>query len=138
MNLEWKNEYTVGVKEIDDQHKKIIMFINELDNGIHGEDTKGVIHEIIINLNDYAKFHFSTEEKYFDQFNYEDKEEHTKRHRDYEVKVVDLEKKILELKGEDATRLAFEILDFLEDWWVNHILYEDKEYTELFNKNGLY
>jgi hemerythrin-like metal-binding protein len=137
MKLEWKEEYGVGVEEINNQHKKIIGFINELDNSTHSDNAKEGLTATIDNLNDYAKFHFATEEKYFDQFDYEDKEDHKKRHHDYMDKVIDFEKKVAELNGGDAIKLAFEMLDFLEDWWVGHILHKDKEYTKTFNDNGL-
>ena len=137
MKLEWKEEYSVGVGEIDSQHKKIIGFINDLDNSVQSENAKEELGNTIEGLNAYAKFHFTTEERYFEQFNYEDRQEHEKRHDDYMNKVTDFEKKVGELNGGDTVKLAFEMLDFLEDWWVNHILHEDKGYTETFNNNGL-
>jgi hemerythrin len=30
-----------------------------------------------------------------------------------------------------------DLLDFLEDWLVDHLNGQDKKYTECFNKNGL-
>lgn len=138
MKLEWKEEYTVGVEELNSQHKKIIGFINDLDNAIHTKNTKEKLCEIINGLNDYAKFHFITEEKYFEEFDYPKIEEHKMYHGDYMVKVIDFEEKVQKLNGHSAIELAFEMLDFLEDWWVDHILHKDKEYTKTFNEHGLY
>jgi hemerythrin len=138
MKFEWKDEYSVGVEEINTQHKKIIGLINDLDAAVHAGNTKEDLDKIINDLNDYAKFHLATEEKYFDEFNYPDKEEHKKRHDTYVIKVTDFDDKIKKLDENGAIKLAFEMIDFLEDWWVNHILYEDKKYTKTFNDHGLF
>ena len=137
MKLEWKEEYSVKVKELDEQHKKLFGFINDLNDAVHAENTKKELYEMIDDLNNYAKFHLATEERYFEQFDYVDRQEHEKRHNDYIVEVLNFEEKVHKLNGHDATKVAFEMLDFLEDWWVNHILHEDKGYTETFNNNGL-
>jgi hemerythrin len=56
-----EDTYTVGVKLIDDQHKKMFDTINQLIEVLGGVPTKSQIDEIVNNLVEYKKFHFTTE-----------------------------------------------------------------------------
>ncbi len=132
--LIWNESNSVGVKEIDEQHKKIFGMINELYSAMKESKEKQVLNGLIAGLLDYAKYHFSTEEKYFDEFNYEGKEMHIDRHHRYVDKILQFEKEFEEKKD----FLSYDILDFLEDWWIKHINGADKGYTECFHKHGLY
>jgi hemerythrin-like metal-binding protein len=61
----WSDELSVNIEEIDKQHKKLIDVINVLFNAMIEGKTQNIIDTIIDDLIDYAKYHFSTEEKYF-------------------------------------------------------------------------
>jgi hemerythrin-like metal-binding protein len=137
MKMEWKSEYSVKIKEIDDQHKKLFAFINSIDELVGKENIKNEITELVEGLIDYSIYHFNTEEKYFDKFDYIDSDKHKESHDDYKVKVAEFKKKIEDASDSDMTDIAYEILDFLEDWWVEHILHEDMKYAELFIKSGV-
>jgi len=78
--LEWEDKYSVGVVEIDDQHKRMFATINELLDSINNGTTEEHIGNIIESLVKYKIFHFETEEKYFKEFNYDGAEEHISRH----------------------------------------------------------
>ena len=45
--LIWDDKYSVGVKEIDDQHKNLFVVINELFRSIDSGITEEVIKKII-------------------------------------------------------------------------------------------
>lgn len=137
MKLEWKEKYSVKVGEIDEQHKKLFGFLNAMDELIRNNGPKSEALKLIEGLNDYADYHFETEEKYFEQFNYVGSDNHKKSHNDYRVKIGEFLEQINTVEDATMTAFLFEILDFLEDWWVNHILDEDKKYTQAFNNNGL-
>ncbi len=92
------------------------------------------IKKILKELVNYADYHFSTEEKYFEKFNYGGATEHNLLHDKYKKKMVQF---FDESESSVGKIVPFEILDFLEDWWFNHINSEDKKYTECFVSNGL-
>lgn len=129
----WRDEYGVGVKVFDVHHKKLFGYIDELHEIIH-ENMTDVKFEIILEkFIDYADFHLRAEEEMFDKYNFPGKDEHVSAHESYR-------KKVLSFKGKregDNKNLAIDFLDFLEDWWVGHVVGMDKKYTEFFNKNGL-
>lgn len=93
-----------------------------------------VLVDILRELRAYSEFHFTAEEKYFDQFNYEGAAEQKHEHEKF--------RRMIDLLGgkirKDGTEATFELLDFLEDWFVVHIINLDKQYTKCFNEHGLY
>jgi len=131
--LEWKDKYSVGVELIDDQHKKMVAVINQLIEVISSAPDKEKIAEIIKQLVEYKQFHFDTEEKYFKEFNYEEAEEHIAKHREFTVKLGKLQEEF----GDDLMGFSFALVDFLEDWLVDHLLTMDQKYVECFASHGL-
>lgn len=132
--LTWTLENSVGVKELDTQHQKIFSLINRLHGAMKQNRAHTEIKTILQELVDYANYHFSTEEKYFDQFNFEFKQAHTDNHHYYTQKINEFVEKSNQQTG---LILSYELIDFLEDWWLHHINIEDKKYTKCFNDNGL-
>lgn len=131
--LKWEDKYSVGVLEIDDQHKRMFAVINELLDAIDTGTTEEHLENIINSLVKYKIFHFATEENYFKKFNYEFTEEHTNKHREFNDKLAILQKKYPKYTVE----FAFELIDFLEDWLINHLMVQDQKYKECFHSHGL-
>jgi hemerythrin len=132
--IEWTPEYSVGVAEIDEQHKKMFATVNNLYDAIHAKGTTELLRKFIQEMVDYADYHFSTEEKYFEKFKYHEKDEHIKTHNVYRERVLKYVKEF----EENKEFLSFEILDFLEDWWLGHIAKVDKRYMDFFHFRGLW
>lgn len=130
----WNEDLSVNVKEIDDQHKHFVGLMDELYGAITGNKADEMLGGIIDNVAKYAGFHFSTEEKYFDLFHYEHADEHKIAHA---ALVAEVEKFVAD-KSENRTALAMKLLDFLENWLVEHLEIHDKKYTKCFNEHGLY
>ncbi len=135
--LEWKDEYSVNVKAIDEQHKNVINFINDLSALISPRGIEGEYKPVLEKMIDYADYHFSFEEKYFEEFDYEHTEVHKKQHDKYSQKIDDFKKKSINNSEVDIV-MVYDMLDFLGDWWVDHILEVDKKYTKTLNDNGVY
>ena len=128
----WKQDYSVGVEIIDDQHKHFIDIFNRLYSIIQQGQTTSldkIIEELVI----YTKVHFDTEEKYFKEFNYEGASEHINAHKILTAKVGEF----LERKNEDQLIVSFELLDFMENWLIDHLSVMDKKYTKCFKEHGL-
>ncbi len=119
----WKNEYSVAVKEIDDQHKQLFNIINTLYDSIKTNNIEKMRSGILTKLIRYTSYHFQTEEKYMEKINYKGITEHKKIHQDF---INDLEKYVEEI-FEGKPGLTITLLVFLQDWLVNHIIKEDKK-----------
>jgi len=128
--ITWKDEFSVQIEEIDDQHKKLIAMINELDN--LGGDKKEVISEVLAKMVDYAKFHFKTEEDYFKEFHYENEKEHIEQHHGFLEKAMEFYNKFN--SGEEVLDT---IASYLKTWLLEHILGSDHEYIKCFKDHGL-
>jgi len=131
-HFEWKDAYSVKVKIIDEQHKNLFKIIDELYQSILAGNQKENLPEILKQLNDYANYHFSTEEKYFKKFNYKEADVHIAIHQTFKKRLAGME-----AKASNKNFDGFELLVFLQNWWVNHILDIDKKYSENFNQHGL-
>lgn len=131
--FEWKEEYSVGVELIDEQHKVFIGILNDLYTSIISKKEDVVLDDIFIQLVKYTEFHFQTEERYFDEFHYEGAEEHKAEHARLCAQIAVLrEKQEGSLKGN-----PFELLDFLEAWLIDHLMGMDMKYTDCFHAHGL-
>ncbi len=129
----WNDDFSVNVEEIDNQHKKLVEMMNNLHNAMKDGKGNNVIGEIINKMIDYSIYHFSTEEKYFDMFNFPQKEQHKQVHKDFVEKVTAFKKDF----ENNKVMLTIEIMDFLSNWLQNHILGDDMEYSDFFVENGL-
>ncbi len=131
--LLWSEEYSVNVKELDAQHQQIFSIINELIEQISKEPNEEKIKQIIARILDYKKYHFTTEEKYFSEFGFEGAIEHEEKHRLFNAKIDEITK-----SGKDTVGITFDLIDFLEDWLVEHIMTVDRKYIKCFNEHGLF
>lgn len=131
--LEWDEKYSVGVVQIDNQHKKMFDTINQLIALLTSKPTQSEVDVIIKALVEYKQYHFRTEEEFFEKFNYEHAEEHKAKHSEFNTKLASL---VEQYKG-DTIGLAFSLVNFLEDWLIDHLMIEDQKYVVCFHEHGL-
>ncbi len=132
--FEWNDSYSVGVSEVDRQHKVLFDLINNLHDSMKKGEGNNVMGQILDELTDYTKNHFKYEEDRFARFGYELKDEHMRFHREFVSKVEGFQSDFKNNKG----MLSMKVISFLRDWLLKHIKTEDPKYTELFNANGLH
>lgn len=124
--FEWSLDMSVGKKEIDDQHKKLLGQINKIiDSLVYGVKSTEV-HSAIQFFDVYAKDHLKYEEKYMEEIGYPHLDHHKKDHQEF----LDNYKKLKERLdlGIDEKTILIEIENYLGTWWINHIGEEDKKY----------
>ena len=122
----WKDELTVNVKEIDEQHKKLFAIINQTID-IY-ENRSDDICEVMRDLVDYTIYHFSTELEYMAEHNYYNYIAHHKEHQDFTNKINDFISKLdEETVSKNKKALAKELIILFRDWYLNHILNADRK-----------
>lgn len=80
--IPWSDEYKIGIKEIDLQHRKLFDLVNklyELDDA-NEANIKESLRTILYEFSDYMKVHFKDEEAYMRAINYPDLAGHMKLH----------------------------------------------------------
>jgi hemerythrin len=126
--INWKDKlYSVGVDHIDEQHKKLVGMLNDLYVAIHSKKQDEIIHDVLIGLVDYTKYHFSSEEEYQAQINYPDIAQHKAQHKELICDVAVILNKLK--KGQDVG--IYELIAFLKRWLLNHILDEDMKFRQV-------
>jgi len=133
MLIEWSDELSVGIQEIDEQHKVLVQLVNEMHDAIHDHRGREASAEILPRLGEYTKIHFAVEESLMRIFDYPGYDEHKKQHEELLKEIVDLQQKIESGKSS----VSFQLLHFLKMWLTQHILDSDKEYTPYFLKAGI-
>ncbi len=135
MAIPWKEEYDLGIKIIDEQHKGFVDILNSLYDLTEENKKEGVnVSDIFKNIYKYTNEHFGTEEAFFDEFDYEETVKHKLAHSDFIDKIKELEKKLIKNHN---TEIFFEIMDFLENWLIEHLNDFDKKYVKCFKEHGL-
>ncbi len=141
--LEWDPRFSVRIAEIDQQHKKLIGFINRLHESMQPAGNQNALETAIEELSaqatvinemvEYSSYHFSTEEKYMRQYMYPDYEKHKKEHEYFINKVRTLKSDF----DSGKAILSSQIMEFLKEWLSGHILGVDKKYEPFFQAKGL-
>lgn len=132
--IQWSNDLSVHIKEIDAQHKKLIQLINTLHDFMAMGKAKDVMGQTLAELVDYTVYHFSTEERLFQQHGYPGYAEHKAQHDELTRQAKELKAKFD--KG-DAL-ITLDVMNFLVDWLNKHIIGSDKLYTSFLNKKGVF
>jgi hemerythrin len=132
--FEWSEAISVNIREIDEQHKKLIAIIQALYDSIAGGKGQEAWKAVINDLIEYTAYHFRTEEDYFRKYEYPEQKFHTEEHELFTKQVIELKKKFE--KGQVIMSMDF--FNFLTNWLNNHILKVDKKYSLFFNDRGLF
>ncbi len=128
-HLKWSSDLDVGVELIDEQHKRIVKYINELYDAQRAKNAEKA-GEIIDDLVEYTVSHFSFEESMMEQANYPFLSAHQKVHALFIKRVGDYIKRYE--AGED---IVDELLNTLQKWLINHIRNEDGDYGPALRAN---
>lgn len=132
--VEWSDHLSVGIEEIDEQHKMLVALINRLyDETIAHQAEASVLDDILHELVEYTIIHFAVEESLFRIFHYPATETHTRHHQDLKHQVLELQQKIK--RGE--VNVNTEMLLFLKNWLQHHIIEEDKQYAPFLLEQGV-
>jgi hemerythrin-like metal-binding protein len=118
--IQWIEEYSIGNKEIDEQHKVLFIMVNDFFN----QDDKQSAVMLFQNLSSYIDLHFESEENLLRQINYPDTEDHIKKHGELRDKFHLLQNKLDDYDLDTHHKIAM----FLYNWLAKHILKADMAY----------
>lgn len=130
-HLAWTSELEIGIEVIDNQHRRIVDYINALHDASITKDRKQIGY-VIEQLIEYTLSHFAFEEELQEQAGYPFVKAHQKVHQLFARRVGEFQQRF-EL-GEDVSE---PLLTLLRTWLINHIRRDDADYSELVKANVL-
>ncbi|MDD5298674.1 MAG: bacteriohemerythrin [Rhodocyclaceae bacterium] len=121
----WNDALSIGIEDIDDQHKGLIALINDVWKALMSHAAAQNIESIVLDLDDYTCTHFKEEEALQERYGYPGLEAHKESHAFFIGKVKELDARIA--AGEI---IGLELLEFLSDWLTYHISIVDRQYAD--------
>ncbi len=132
--ITWTDDLSVGVEQLDEDHKIIIGIINELYDAMskgHGEE---LLDGVLAKLKEYTISHFYKEESLMMSYGYANYEDHKKHHGELIARLDDFMNRYKQRT--DAVNII-EVSQFLREWLINHIKGDDFQYRAFFRDCGL-
>jgi hemerythrin len=129
----WDPSYSVKVKRCDEDHKKLFALINNLHEAMSVGQGADKVGQIVKELANYTRYHFSAEEALLEKAKYPDVLAHRAEHQVFVKKVDQFQKDIESGKGGQSIAVA----SFLKDWLTHHIKQRDQKYSAHLNANGI-
>lgn len=123
---EMKEEYKIGVEQIDEQHKKLFELADKAYMLLKDDfvlDKYDKIVYILEELKEYTIFHFKSEEEYMASINYKRLFSQKVEHAEFIKKIEAIDLKHIDENQDEG---LVKILNFLNDWLTEHILKNDK------------
>lgn len=131
MIFKWKESFSIGIEEIDRQHKRLFEIGGEIYNLAvlkDGQDHYDEIMALLSSLKDYTVYHFGFEENLMKKYDYDKIEEHKEQHDIFIGKLIDIESQDID---SSQKKIILDILDFIVNWISSHILGSDFKYKEV-------
>jgi len=119
MRLQWSQACSVGIEEIDGQHKELFNRINSLDSAMKQGKAKKEVLRLIEFLDEYVITHFGTEEKHMADYDYPGYSLHKTKHNWFKKEISGIRKK-LEIDGA-TPQVTILSNNLLIHWFSNHI-----------------
>jgi methyl-accepting chemotaxis protein len=131
--ITWGPGYKIGLNLIDDQHKVLVDIINRVYDAFGSHNNLKVLKKCVKELVDYTVYHFGVEEKIFAQIGYKDSAAHNLQHQKFIERIKKFEEEVQ--KGRIV--MSFDMVDYLKNWLVAHILKTDVKYVDEFKRIGI-
>jgi hemerythrin len=130
--IRWKNDYSVNVQEIDEQHKRLIAIINRLADAMSIGKGRDVLDAVMAEMMDYTEYHFEAEEHLLLHHGYSETDEHKKAHAELVVRA----KEIKDAAEQGGRKSSVDVMLFLSTWLDKHILQEDRRFGAYLKGKG--
>jgi len=123
--FKWYKQYSVNNDTLDEHHQTLFRIMNKLyANSIDNESTYS-LEPIIKELESYTNYHFSAEEQHMRETGYKDLDSHIAEHKAFTQRALQLRQTV----NKDDFEVAKELIVFLGNWLLKHVLEEDRKYS---------
>lgn len=125
---QFSDEFKTNIDFVDEEHKNLFEIIGRAWDVLEDDMIFDKYDKIVTILNElkvYTQRHFSDEEEYMESINYEFLDAQRNMHNAFIERIVNLDLDDLDDMDENQNDYLIELLEFLGDWLVNHILRMD-------------
>ncbi len=127
----WSNSFSVNIASLDDQHALLVGMVNVLSQSVaHGEGNS-VLGVLLDGLVKYTKAHFAHEEAIMAKHRFPGLADHQAEHKAMTAQVQRFKREFAE--GHDNSA---RLLQFLSEWFSNHICGTDQRYSAFLRDCG--
>ncbi|MEN6355947.1 MAG: bacteriohemerythrin [Armatimonadota bacterium] len=130
MPVGWTPEMSVGITEIDDQHKELFKRANVLLDAIKESKSADDISRVVAFLQNYMAGHFDTEEKYMMRYGCPQYISHKARHTLYAMEFSGIKHSLIHTDSDASVLL---VKKRIVDWLIDHIQREDMSLGSFIN-----
>lgn len=124
MKIEWTDDLSVGVPEMDEQHKQLIALLDEFYSAIEQGEREEGIRNLFEGVDRYTLFHFSAEEAFLEQIGYPELASHRQTHEMFRREYL----AAMERHEAGDRKAVRDLVAFLFSWLYTHINKTDKRY----------
>ena len=126
-NFLFTKEYLTGIELIDQEHQELFRIIGEANNLIKNEfipDKYDDIVHLLDELFQYTAVHFKDEEEYMESINYAGLPAQRAAHEAFVQRLSEIDLDQIDANQQETLE---ELMQFLTQWLINHILHSDKK-----------
>jgi len=126
--IDWDDRFLLGIPQLDEHHRQLVRLLNQAFDGFTAKAPAEEVSKLLEALADYATYHFAAEENWMKANGYPRLTEHAAEHDKFSARVTEM---LRDVSAENPT-LPLELLTFLKNWLVEHILSTDADYGRFF------
>jgi hemerythrin len=130
----WTDRMGVGVKLLDNDHKKLVLLINELHDGLVAERAKPELDRVFDKLVRFTRVHFAHEEQLLAETGYPGAETHKLEHDSLIEQITELQARF---RAQAPMSIYLEGVELLKGWLFNHLYGSDQEYAPYLEEKGV-
>lgn len=130
---EWHEDLELGLETIDNEHRELIESYETLYQRMKVGMGYDYCIELLNYLKDYVTTHFQNEELFLEKINYPNLDNHRELHSSFKEEVLHIANKLENQEIDNQTLIRFNL--FVKNWWLYHILIEDKDYMTFYKNN---
>lgn len=131
MLFQWTDLLSIGIREIDEQHKRLVRLFNELGEVMKYGKGEERIRKTLTDLLDYTRYHFSAEEDFMRRNGYPHLEQHRAQHEELTRKVREYQEKY-----SNQEYVVTEVMRLLRGWLFSHIAETDLQIADFLRDRG--
>ena len=128
--MQWRDEYSVGIAEIDDQHKGVIDLFAVIDAAIDNREGWSDVFFKLEKLREHARFHFALEESLMRMHGYPKQAEHVDHHKHFMDKLDQLQMTTL------SRQVTMNTISYLNHWYADHMQTQDRDFVRYIIDSG--